>query len=291
LIYKVNTLPLKEGKVVSLPDLGIFRSIKSEGENFKISFAPSMSLRNRLNSEKKDEKTEVVYTNEDNETIKKEQNLEPVFGADNVKKGVSSVEIPEIEDVGSEEDEEIPYVELKEKGLEKETLQATVTVDKEKIIPREVTSNQSANLVKTAQVGDVIVPQDEDRAKSKRRKRRRNLSGWLLVIVSFFAVIIIISTSIFPLNKVQRSEPIIIDQSDILINLPELAEEKYGNRIFWVYIFDANKDKLTSPVNIPKGTTITLPDLVEEYAVDVKDSLEMRRANSMAERILKDIQF
>ncbi|GHV30700.1 hypothetical protein FACS1894177_03740 [Bacteroidia bacterium] len=57
--------------------------------------------------------------------------------------------------------------------------------------------------------------------------------------------------------------------------------------MFWVYIYEANRDKISSPVNIPTGTDLRLPDLWEDYKVDVMDSMEIKRAGILSDRMLK----
>ncbi|GHU81082.1 hypothetical protein FACS1894145_8030 [Bacteroidia bacterium] len=71
------------------------------------------------------------------------------------------------------------------------------------------------------------------------------------------------------------------------IDLPSLAERKYGNRIFWVYIYEANRDKISSPVNIPAGINLRIPNLWEDYKVDVMDSMEIKRAEILSDVMLK----
>jgi nucleoid DNA-binding protein len=131
---------------------------------------------------------------------------------------------------------------------------------------------------KIAQKGDVIIPQDEEDKTSKK-----NLVGILLVAAAIIAVLIV-SLSILFQNKKEgdvMSEP----PSQGATNLPYLAEQHYGNPIFWVYIYEANQDKLTSPVNIPVGVDLVIPDL-SEYNVDVTDSMEIKRARVKSDLIL-----
>jgi nucleoid DNA-binding protein len=133
----------------------------------------------------------------------------------------------------------------------------------------------------TAQVGDVIVPPDETVSP-----KGRNVVGWMLAAAVCIAFIVIILTNIFSKSKPEE-QPVSVTKSES-INLPALAGQHYGNPAFWVYIYKANAEKLTSPVNIPRGISITIPDLAE-YGVDKRDSMDIKQANLEAEKILKQI--
>ena len=61
----------------------------------------------------------------------------------------------------------------------------------------------------------------------------------------------------------------------------------YGHSAFWVYIYEENKDKLSSPINIPKNISLVIPDLQTEYDVDVTDSMEIQRANILVDIVLR----
>jgi hypothetical protein len=241
-IYSYISVPLKSGKVVSLlPEVGVFRPVKTGSDDFKISFLPSSSLRNRLNG--------------------KEEEVESV-----VESGIRESTVVEIE----------PESETKPKI----TIGETTSLN---------TKNKAPAGTKTAQVGDVIVPQD-DEARVLSKRKVINISGWALVIGAFVAVFVIILTHFSSQNKglLEQQDATVVQQE--ARNLPALAEEHYGNSAFWVYIYDANRDKLVSPMNIPDKIAINIPDLAEEYEVDITDSLEIKRANSLAISILKQIR-
>lgn len=74
---------------------------------------------------------------------------------------------------------------------------------------------------------------------------------------------------------------IVIRKGDILARI---ALEKYGDRVFWVYIYEENKEKIADPNNIPLGTELVLP-LPEKYGIDAADTASLRRASSLQFRI------
>lgn len=59
--------------------------------------------------------------------------------------------------------------------------------------------------------------------------------------------------------------------------LTRIARETYGDRIFWVYIYEENKEKIADPDNVPLGTELVLP-LPEKYAINAADTASLRRA-------------
>ena len=64
-----------------------------------------------------------------------------------------------------------------------------------------------------------------------------------------------------------------------------MAKRYYGNKIYWVYIYDANKDKLSNPNFIKTGTPIRVPKLTEEQ----KDTTLLSTRKTM-ERLKKEAE-
>ncbi len=52
--------------------------------------------------------------------------------------------------------------------------------------------------------------------------------------------------------------------------LTVMSKRYYGNKDFWVYIYEANKDKITDPDNIKMGTLIKIPK-VDKRLIDEKN--------------------
>ena len=48
------------------------------------------------------------------------------------------------------------------------------------------------------------------------------------------------------------------------VSLTKLARENYDNIYCWVYIYLANRDKISNPNSVPEGTELLLPELTEE---------------------------
>ena len=59
--------------------------------------------------------------------------------------------------------------------------------------------------------------------------------------------------------------------------LSRLALKKYGNKAFWVYIYEENRAQLKDPDNIPVGAGITLP-AASKYQINAGDTNSINRA-------------
>lgn len=64
------------------------------------------------------------------------------------------------------------------------------------------------------------------------------------------------------------------------MNLFKLSTKYYGHRIFWVYIFDANRGHLASPNHIKIGTEIIIPKL-DSTLIDIDNMEVMSKAQKL----------
>lgn len=64
-----------------------------------------------------------------------------------------------------------------------------------------------------------------------------------------------------------------------------IALEHYGNKIFWVYLYAFNKEKINDPNNIPIGTEIQVPS-PEQYGINAKDRSSIEKASALQTEIL-----
>ena len=88
-------------------------------------------------------------------------------------------------------------------------------------------------------------------------------------------------------QNVEEPEPlkIIAEVSmDPTMTLTVIAQKYYGNKIFWVYLYIANRVKIKNPNLVPSGTIIEVP-APEEYDIDAHDTASVRRANELAAEI------
>ena len=59
--------------------------------------------------------------------------------------------------------------------------------------------------------------------------------------------------------------------------LTQIAEKYYGDKVFWVYIYEHNKNIINNFNNVPAGTDLQLP-LPSAYGIDPKNAASLQRA-------------
>lgn len=64
-----------------------------------------------------------------------------------------------------------------------------------------------------------------------------------------------------------------------------LALDYYGNKLFWVYIYEHNKAKLDNPNSIPVGVELKIP-AKSVYGIDAKNAESVRKASVKQTQIL-----
>ena len=65
-----------------------------------------------------------------------------------------------------------------------------------------------------------------------------------------------------------------------------IAEKYYGHKVFWVYLYEANKTRIKNPNNIPVGTLIEIP-LPETYDINVQNPESIRKASDLSAKIIE----
>jgi len=275
-IYNIISIPLKEGKIVNLPKVGIFRPTKSEDDNIHVSFILSSSLRSLLNKKEGELNEEIKEIAID----KIDENKEVIS---KVKKDIEGIKaLPETDS-------------NKSNDLLKNDVKTAVSLTDSNLKPETKGNlgNNGMQFKRNSNLGDLQKNVQTNRTnvqiedKPERKRYPISISGVLLFIV-IAAILALIAGSIIYSRSTKKAEG---KQELVLpggsVSLPALAEQRYGHAAFWIYIYKANIDKLSSPVNIPKNVSLVIPDLKTEYDVDVNDSLEIRRANILTDILLK----
>lgn len=85
-----------------------------------------------------------------------------------------------------------------------------------------------------------------------------------------------------PLDTTKALAKIIIEPGS---RLTLLALDYYGHKIFWVYIYEYNKNVIDDPNNVPVGTELVIP-APEVYQIDVKDRASIERASVLQTQII-----
>jgi nucleoid DNA-binding protein/nucleoid-associated protein YgaU len=75
---------------------------------------------------------------------------------------------------------------------------------------------------------------------------------------------------------------VVVERGDRL-NL--FALKYYGNKVFWVYIYQYNQSKLGNPDNIPVGVELIIP-AANEYQIDANNPASVRKASVLQGQIL-----
>lgn len=66
-----------------------------------------------------------------------------------------------------------------------------------------------------------------------------------------------------------------------------LSLKYYGHKIFWVYIYEANKNAIKNPNNVPVGTVVSIP-APELYGIDARDKASISKAATLQSKILSE---
>lgn len=69
------------------------------------------------------------------------------------------------------------------------------------------------------------------------------------------------------------------------MRLALLAEQYYGNKVFWVYIYEANKEVIKNPNILPVGVMINIP-AKSIYSINAKDSTSLEKAKKLQSQLL-----
>jgi nucleoid DNA-binding protein len=68
-------------------------------------------------------------------------------------------------------------------------------------------------------------------------------------------------------------------------SLTQIAAEYYGDRLFWVYIYEHNRSRIKNFENIPAGTELQLP-APNVYGIDAKSSASLQRAREKQRQLM-----
>lgn len=71
--------------------------------------------------------------------------------------------------------------------------------------------------------------------------------------------------------------------------LTTIALKHYGNKIFWVYIYRENEDRIWNPRYLPKGFKVVVPP-PSKYGIDSEDEASVRKAQELEKQILYEIE-
>ncbi|WP_297059000.1 HU family DNA-binding protein [uncultured Duncaniella sp.] len=67
--------------------------------------------------------------------------------------------------------------------------------------------------------------------------------------------------------------------------LHDMAKKHYGNKCFWVYIYEENRSKISNPNRVSPGLELTIP-AAEKYGINASSQASINTANAKASKIL-----
>ena len=246
-IYEIITELLLKGESVSLPDTGLFQpGIDEKGNCTRVSFILSPTLRTALNTKGNDIPTKIGC-----DTLQEEDRFE----------------FPESLENKKEEFHHFPSVE----SIPVENTEGEITIE-EKIKPEVIRARK--------------YKADKGKIKNITTKGRVGRIGGILIFLFIIASSIIFYKWSYQSSQVQEEAGKTPDTENSLHDILELAKKHYGHAAYWVYLYDANKEILGSPFAPVRQTKLIFPDLKTDYNVDAGDSLEIVKANMIAEEIL-----
>lgn len=97
-----------------------------------------------------------------------------------------------------------------------------------------------------------------------------------------------------PGNTPQAQKPVVATSGKIIgkvkigpgDRLTLISLKYYGHKFFWVYLYEANKDVIKNPNNVPVGTTIKIPS-PEVYGIDAHDKASVAKAAALQAEIIE----
>lgn len=84
--------------------------------------------------------------------------------------------------------------------------------------------------------------------------------------------------------KTKYMDTVVIQTGD---RLTLISLKYYGHKIFWVYLYLANKESIPNPNSVAIGTQIHIP-VLETYNIDANDEQSIRKAAALQTEILKE---
>lgn len=176
--------------------------------------------------------------------------------------------------------------------------------------PNKATTNSSYTPPQT----DEITPKTNninDALKDKQKKREEKKKLAIILPIITFLLLIIIAVGIYFIyfdktqnnttteqeelytvnfQELQANDTSLIYNCSIIpnkdVSLEYIANEYYGNKVFWPYIYLANEDFLSNSIIVKAGSIINLPKITVDLFEYNKGTVQ-KRADKIGDNILK----
>ena len=165
-------------------------------------------------------------------------------------------------------------------------IQETKTVNPAGYTDMDVTAIISGNEDKTGLDNPTAIPADEN-GSAGTKKTEKEPSG----IKNEPVAVPLPATR---QNTPQAQKPVVATSGKIIDKvkigtgdrLTLISLKYYGHKFFWVYLYEANKDVIKNPNNVPVGTTIKIPS-PEVYGIDAHDKASVAKAAALQAKIIE----
>ena len=84
----------------------------------------------------------------------------------------------------------------------------------------------------------------------------------------------------------ETDNKIVTDTVGVGYFLATMARKHYGSYVFWVYIYEENREKIPNPDNVAVGTVFIIPE-ASKYGIDAKSAESIKRAQDKANEIAR----
>ncbi|MGI6048187.1 MAG: HU family DNA-binding protein [Petrimonas sp.] len=301
-LFEIITETLAKDEVVKIKDFGTFKLTPIQaresvdvntGEKIEIpahnrlSFSPATALKELVNKPFSHFETILLNEGVSFEGVEEE------------------VETNENEDIETSSEQTIEFAEKIEE-IEEAVFAAEpkITVGNTKVVSPETPTLETDSYQHVFR-SDKTVP-------TKPQKRSKIPSVWIPILGG---IAIALASLFFFVQWQTRRKPIIIgEKQPVIENIPQqiipveekepqrkepevvvlsggetlriLAEEKFGNREFWIYIYLKNKSKIKNPNIVSVGTELIIPDL-SEYDINASNPQSVAKAKALGDNELK----
>lgn len=92
-------------------------------------------------------------------------------------------------------------------------------------------------------------------------------------------------------RRPQKQEPVPVDNALAVIRVKEgdrlmtLSKQYYGHKMFWVYIYDANKSQLRNPDELRVGMTLVIPR-IDKKLIDIENEESVQSAMELEAKFM-----
>ncbi|OPZ32217.1 MAG: DNA-binding protein HU [Bacteroidetes bacterium ADurb.BinA174] len=301
-LFEIITETLAKDEVVKIKDFGTFKLTPIQaresvdvntGEKIEIpahnrlSFSPATALKELVNKPFSHFETILLNEGVSFEGVEEE------------------IETNENEDIETSSEQTIEFAEKIEE-IEEAVFAAEpkITVGNTKVVSPETPTLETDSYQHVFR-SDKTVP-------TKPQKRSKIPSVWIPILGG---IAIALASLFFFVQWQTRRKPIIIgEKQPVIENIPQqiipveekepqrkepevvvlsggetlriLAEEKFGNREFWIYIYLKNKSKIKNPNIVSVGTELIIPDL-SEYDINASNPQSVAKAKALGDNELK----